>query len=191
MRPVADISMGFGRMYSRHPVNRRSTSQRYVTRHPPRWVAILIDRYNQLDHELALGPKATGEGPRRVSIRQFVEMELTAASNRRIIAFHGLQGDWQPTADVKVLQQELDPDPVKKLEFFLKKVWLCGCGRAFWPPRSDSQICEKCKQYRKKLKALAEDLRAELVRNGWDKKAIDDELTRRGYRPIKSPTHSG
>jgi hypothetical protein len=114
-------------MYSRESVNRKSTNQRYVTRHPPRWVRILIDRYNRLDHA---GITCTAD--RRITLREFVEWQLCIAGNWRLAALHGLPWE-KPTAEMELLHVELERDPLKKLDFFLTRVRICPlpCRQAF------------------------------------------------------------
>lgn len=177
-------------MYSRKSVNRNSTNQRYVTRHPPRWVEILIDGYNRLDHAAI-----TGKEDQRVSLCEHAKNQVGIAQHWQLAAVLGLP-DWEPTAEQELLTAELTIYPLEKIGFFLKKARLCPppCRRAFWPPRSNSRLCENCRQdsaYRKKLKAGREELRAKLLQMGWDEKAIADELAKQGYPPVRArrPPH--
>lgn len=177
-------------MYSREAVNRKSTNQRYVTRHPPRWVEILIDGYNRLDHA-----GITGKEDQRVSLREHAVNQIQVAQHWQLLTLLGRM-DWELTAEEELFKAELNIDPLEKIGFFLKKALLCECHRAFWPPRSSSRFCEKCRQeqnsaYRKKLKAGREELRAKLLQMGWGEKAIADELAKQGYPPGKArrPPH--
>lgn len=150
---------------------------------------ILIEHYNRLDHDAVLGrPEGTHGEP--ISLCQFVGMKLSLVNGRRLMPFLRIP-DIELSEDEALLQDELDSEAGKKLDLFLKKIRLCPrpCGRAFWPPRSDSRVCEKCKAdsaYRK-LKAGREDARAELLQKGYSEEAIADELSKQGYPPARRP----